>query len=164
MGEIDARPWDMWLVQTDRSGIGGYVINAQELLDLEAMQALEAARLATVAALRFMNKLSTRPKLKKPKKDEGRDSDTESDDEDEEEDGLGPDEDGVRKVERVGQNQRVPWGNGLWSLSWNYSKKVLVGVGANCNQHHNPGDKRRCKKDVTFGLSGLDEAAPVATA
>ena len=47
----------------------------------------------------------------------------------------------------------VSWGP--WSLSDIKREGLVIGWGANCNQHRDPGNDLACKKSITFGDAGL---------
>ena len=47
----------------------------------------------------------------------------------------------------------VPWGP--WSLSDIKREGLVIGWGANCNQHRDPDNDLACKKSITFGDAGL---------
>ena len=66
--------------------------------------------------------------------------------------------DGLRPGEARPKKRRgIPWGCGRWQLAeiWN-SAGEIIGCGATCGRHvDSDGDTATCKKQVTFGKSGL---------
>ena len=47
------------------------------------------------------------------------------------------------------------WGRGRWELAIIERDGVVVGYGATCKDHEDPGDSAVCKKSVTIGKNGL---------
>ena len=179
---LSSGPWELYSLKALCEEVSTFMVIDRNLMDLGALEAAEVQRLASLHALNLFKKIekmragqTEKPRFKlrrrvRAKSSRARGSTESADDESSsgsdsrssdipmaESDRPGS-SDGLRPGEARPKNKRgIPWGRGKWKLAeiWN-STGQIIGCGATCGRHvDSEGDTATCKKQVTFGRSGL---------
>ena len=179
---LSSGPWEIYSLKALCEEVSTFMVKDRNLMDLGALEAAEVQRLASLHALNLFKKIekmragqTEKPRFKlrrrvRAKSSRARGSTESADDESSsgsdsrscdipmaESDRPGS-SDGLRPGEARPKKRRgIPWGCGRWQLAeiWN-SAGEIIGCGATCGRHvDSDGDTATCKKQVTFGKSGL---------